>query len=166
VHHLRLRFPLTGVVCSNKESLIVGALKCKDAAVVVGFSSKKSEEMGEVAENAKRLRKEISMRMKVAKAHKPSYPVYKMPRFRDSLSIDQIYRFQKMRFPKQEQEHSLQEVQQSHRASPIRHIVCIRPKTFKSIPELEPASHASSSNPTSSYLRKCFSWLFGYKSAE
>ena len=105
VHHLRLRFPLTGVVCSNKESLIVGALKCKDAAVVVGFSSKKSEEMGEVAEEAKRMRKEISKRMKVAKAHKPSYPVYKMPRFRDSLSIDQIYRFQKMRFPKQEQQH-------------------------------------------------------------
>ena len=64
MHHLRLRFPLAGVVCSNKESLIVGALKCEDAAVVVGFSSKKSEEMGEVAEEAKRLREEISKRMK------------------------------------------------------------------------------------------------------
>ena len=166
VHHLRLRFPLTGVVCSNKESLIVGALKCEDPAVVVGFSSKKSEEMGEVAEQSKRMRKEISKRMKVAKAHKPSYPVYKMPRFRDSLSIDQIYRFQQMRFPKKEQQNPLQEVQRSHRETPIRRIVCNRPKTFKAIPGLEPASHASSSDPTSSYLRKCFSWLFGYKSTE
>ena len=162
VHHLRLRFPLTGVVCSNKESLIVGALKCEDAAVVVGFSAMKSEEMEAISEEAKRMRKEISKRAKVVKAHKPSYPIYKMPRFKNSLSIEQIYRFQQLRFPPQqeEQEPPLQEVQRNHRESSIRRVVCQRPKKIKTIPGLE---QASPSNPTSSFLTKCFSWLFGHK---
>ena len=57
------------------------------------------------------MRKEISKRAKVVKAHKPSYPIYKMPRFKNSLSTEQIYRFQQLRFPPQqeEQETPLQE---------------------------------------------------------
>jgi hypothetical protein len=159
VHHLRLRFPLTGVVCSNKESLIVGALKCEDAAVIVGFSAMKSEEMEAVSEEAKRMRKEISKRTKVVKAHKPSYPIYKMSRFKNSLSIEQIHRFQQLRFPPQqeEQEPPLQEVRRFHRESPIRRVVCQRSKKMKTISGLEQASRAST------FLSKCFSWLFGHK---
>jgi len=103
-------------------------LKCEDAAIVVGFSAMKSEEMEAISEEAKRMRKEISKRAKVVKAHKPSYPIYKMPRFKNSLSTEQIYRFQQLRFPTQqeEQETPLQEVQRYHRESPIRRVVCQR----------------------------------------
>ena len=168
VHHLRLRYSMTGIVCSEMESLIVGSFKSKD--VVVEFSKQNSLEMAEVSEKAKKVRGKVKHR-KVVKANNSFYPIYKMRPFKTFLSDAQIRRFQRMRFSIEQQTPTVERVQPAYRETKTRRIISKRPQNIKLQHELDPASSDSSSKlssssssvSSSSLFGKCFGWLFGTK---